>query len=66
MNTQRRNRAFGLYLVVIVALALLWILRDNSSGLGQNSIYTYAQFEQDLKKENVVSVVISQNREVPR
>ncbi len=65
MNTQRRNRAFGLYLVVIVALALLWILRDNSSGLGQNSIYTYAQFEQDLKKENVVSVVISQNREVP-
>ncbi len=65
MNTQRRNRAFGLYLMVIVALALLWILRDNSSGLGQNSIYTYAQFEQDLKKENVVSVVISQNREVP-
>ncbi len=65
MNTQRRNRAFGLYLVVIVALALLWILRDNSSGLGQNSIYTYAQFERDLEKENVVSVVISQNREVP-
>ena len=65
MNAQKRNRAFGLYLVVIAALALLWILRDNSSRFGQNSLYTYAQFEQDLKSENVVSVVISQNREVP-
>ena len=65
MNAQKRNRAFGLYLLVIAILALLWILRDNSSGFGQNSIYTYAQFEQDLKSGNVVSVVISQNREVP-
>ena len=61
MNAQKRNRAFGLYLVVIAALALLWILRDNSSRFGQNSLYTYAQFEQDLKSENVVSVVISCN-----
>ena len=65
MNAQKRNRAFGLYLVVIIALALLWILRDNSSGFGQNTLYTYAQFENDLKNDNVVSVVISQNREVP-
>ncbi len=65
MNAQKRNRAFGLYLLVIAILALLWILRDNSSGFGQNSIYTYAQFEQDLKSGNVVSVIISQNREVP-
>lgn len=65
MNAQKRNRAFGLYLVVILALALLWVLRDNSSGFGQNTLYTYAQFENDLKNDNVVSVVISQNREVP-
>ncbi len=65
MNAQKRNRAFGLYIAVILILALLWVLRDNSSGFGQNSLYTYAQFEQDLKSENVVSVVISQNREVP-
>lgn len=65
MNAQKRNRAFGLYLAAIAVLALLWILRDNSSGFGQNGLYTYAQFEQDLKSENVVSVVISQNREVP-
>ncbi|MCI8484385.1 MAG: ATP-dependent zinc metalloprotease FtsH [Lachnospiraceae bacterium] len=65
MNTQKRNRAFGLYIVVIIVLALLWIWRDNSSGLGQNGLYTYGQFEQDLKQENVVSVTISQNREVP-
>ncbi len=65
MNAQKRNRAFGLYIAVILILALLWVLRDNSSGFGQNSLYTYAQFEQDLKSENVVSVIISQNREVP-
>lgn len=65
MNNQRRYRAFGVYIAVIVILALLWILRDNSSGFGQNSVYTYGQFEQDLENENVVSVVVSQNREVP-
>ena len=65
MNAQKRNRAFGLYLAAIAVLALLWILRDSSSGFGQNGLYTYAQFEQDLKSENVVSVVVSQNREVP-
>ncbi len=65
MNAQKRNRAFGLYIAVILILALLWVLRDNSSGFGQNSLYTYAQFEHDLKSENVVSVIISQNREVP-
>lgn len=65
MNNQRRYRAFGIYIAVIVILALLWILRDSSSGFGQNSVYTYGQFEQDLENENVVSVVVSQNREVP-
>ena len=65
MNAQKRNRAFGLYLVVILALALLWVLRDNSYGFGQHTLYTYAQFEHVLNNDNVVSVVISQNREVP-
>ena len=65
MNTQKRYRAFGLYIAVILILALLWVLRDSSSGFGQNASYSYAQFESDLKENNVISVVISQNREVP-
>ena len=65
MSNQKRYRAFGLYIAVIFILALLWIMRDSSSGFGQNSVYTYAQFEQDLEMDHVVSVVISQNREVP-
>lgn len=65
MNNQKRYRAFGLYIAVILILALLWVLKDSSSGFGQNSVYTYAQFEQDLDLEQVVSVVITQNREVP-
>lgn len=65
MNSQKRYRAFGLYIAVIVILLMLWFLRDGSSGFGQGSIYTYAQFEQDLERGNVVSVTVSQNREVP-
>ncbi|MCI8299323.1 MAG: ATP-dependent zinc metalloprotease FtsH [Lachnospiraceae bacterium] len=65
MSNQKRYRAFGLYIAVIVILALLWIFRDSSSGFGQNSVYTYAQFEEDLETEHVLSVVVSQNREVP-
>ena len=65
MNNQRRYRAFGVYIAVIIILGLLWILRDSSSGFGQNAVYSYGQFEQDLEYEHVVSVAISQNREVP-
>ncbi len=65
MSNQKRYRAFGLYIAVIIILALLWIFRDSSSGFGQNSVYTYAQFEEDLETGHVVSVVVSQNREVP-
>ena len=39
MNTQKRYRAFGLYIAVILILALLWVLRDSSSGFGQNASY---------------------------
>lgn len=65
MNTQKRYRAFGLYIAVIVILALLWLLKDSSTGLGQSESYTYAQFEDDLDTGKVDSVIISQNREVP-
>ena len=65
MNNQKRYRAFAVYIVVIAILALLWVLRDNSSNFNQGSVYTYGQFEQDLENGKVLSVVITQNREVP-
>lgn len=65
MNTQKRYKAFGLYVAVIIVLALLWLLKDSSAGLGAENNYTYAQFEKDLDEKKVASVVISQNREVP-
>ncbi len=65
MSNQKRYRAFGVYIAVIIILALLWIMRDSSPGFGHGSVYTYAQFEQDLENERVLSVVVSQNREVP-
>ncbi len=65
MDSQKRYRAFGLYVAVIIILAMLWLFRDASSGTGQDMVYTYGQFESDLERGRVVSVVISQNREVP-
>ncbi|MEG0962107.1 MAG: ATP-dependent zinc metalloprotease FtsH [Lachnospiraceae bacterium] len=65
MNTQKHYRAYGLYIGVIAVLVLLWFLRDTSTGMSQTQTYTLAQFEQDLDEGIVVSVVVSQNREVP-
>lgn len=65
MNSQKRYRAFGLYIGVIAILVVLWVLRDSSTGMGQAEIYNYAQFEDDMEEGTVISVVVSQNREVP-
>ncbi len=65
MESQKRNRTFGLYIAVLIILAMFWIFRDTSDSNGESISYTYGQFEQDLENGKVLSVTISQNREVP-
>ncbi|MFP3155918.1 ATP-dependent zinc metalloprotease FtsH [Lachnospiraceae bacterium ZAX-1] len=60
----KRYKAFGFYIVLVVALGLLWIYKDSASSSTQGA-YTYADFEKALDNQEIVSAVIAQNRIAP-
>ncbi|MCR5467771.1 MAG: ATP-dependent zinc metalloprotease FtsH [Lachnospiraceae bacterium] len=62
MNRQS-FRGYGFYIGLVVAVIALWILLDSRAG--NNTDYTVSQFKAALSAEEVVSVEIEQNREVP-
>ena len=65
MNTKKRNSGFpgfGTYALFILLVVLIWYMLTGNSG---TSTWTKAEFETALVNENVVNVVISQNREIP-
>ena len=65
MNTKKRNSGFpgfGTYALFILLVVLIWYMMTGNSGA---STWTKAEFEKALVNENVVNVVISQNREIP-
>ena len=65
MNTKKRNSGFpgfGTYALFILLVVLIWYMM---TGKGGTSTWTKAEFETALVNENVVNVVISQNREIP-
>ena len=58
----RRNRVgFGMYAVLILMVILIWYMVSNPS----KSNYTMNQFTKDLKTQDITSVVIDQNEQVP-
>ena len=64
MNTKKNNsfKGVGIYIFIILAVIVIWLW------LGQNTTsnaYTKTDFEKALKKGNVVSVEVVQNREIP-
>ena len=64
MNIKKNNsfRGVGIYIFIILAVIFIWLW------LGQNTTsnaYTKTDFEKALKKGNVVSVEVVQNREIP-
>lgn len=64
MNTKKNNsfKGVGIYIFIILAVIFIWLW------LGQNTTsnaYTKTDFEKALKKGNVVSVEVVQNREIP-
>ena len=61
----KRYRAFGIYFILLVVIAFLWMLRDGMDGVNQGQSYTEVAFENDLKEENVKFVEIFPNREMP-
>ena len=64
MNTKKRGgyRGFSIYMMLILVIILIWFWLSGNSATGS---YTKAQFVNDLEKENVKSVTVIQNREIP-
>ena len=61
----RRYRSFGIYIVLIIVIALLLIYRSSGSGVSQDSTYTEVALEADLQADAVVAVQILPSREIP-
>ena len=65
MNTKKRNNGFpgfSTYIMFILLVVLLWYTMTGNNSAGS---WTKAEFEAALVNENVVSVVVNQNREIP-
>ena len=65
MNTKKGNngvRGFGVYLMLILLVALMWFFLD---GRSTTNAYTRAQFEQDLEAGKITAYHVVQNRETP-
>ncbi|MCU6762915.1 ATP-dependent zinc metalloprotease FtsH [Brotonthovivens ammoniilytica] len=56
-------RSIGIYVLVLLIIMGIWYSFDARRTLGNT--YTYDQFKEALQKEEVSSVQINQNREVP-
>lgn len=61
----KRYRAFGIYVVLIVVIALLWMFRDGGTGMTGEQKYTEVALKADLAEGNVASVQIYPNQEMP-
>ena len=63
MNNKGKASGFGIYAVVVVIIAVLYLLMSRFGS--QTSDYTYDAFVKDVDSGSVTSVVIKQNAEVP-
>lgn len=60
---KKRYRGFGIYALLIIAAVAIWYMLDVSAS--QNVMYTYSEFEDALKDNDIVTVEITQNADTP-
>ncbi len=60
---KKNYKGFGFYIGLILVVILIWYFWNDSQQTA--TAYTYAEFEKALAEEQVVSVTIQPNREVP-
>lgn len=63
MNNKGKTGGFGIYVVVIAVIAILYLLMSQLGS--QSGNYSYDTFVGDVNEGNVSGVVIRQNSEVP-
>ncbi len=65
MNKGRSFRGFGIYLILIIFILIMWIAMY-ANGRSSNAVsYTQAMFEQAMDDGDVSTVSIKQNQQVP-
>ncbi len=57
--------AVWMWIILIAVIALMWTFSDAAGTIPEGQSYTEVELKRDLEDENVVSVYISPNREVP-
>ena len=64
MNEKKTSilSGFGIYIILIAALVGLWFWMTGNTS---SSSYTKAQLVEDIEDESILSITITQNREVP-
>lgn len=60
---KKNYKGFGYYIGLVLIVVLVWFFLDHQQDV--NNTYNYTQFEEDLKNEDIVSVVVNPNREIP-
>ncbi|GHU42659.1 ATP-dependent zinc metalloprotease FtsH [Clostridia bacterium] len=64
-NNNNRYRALGVYVALIVIIMMAFILYEGMQEKKTDTSYTETQFEEALKGDNVLSVLITQAKAVP-
>ena len=60
---KKNYKGFGYYIGLVLIVVLVWFFLDHQQDV--NNTYNYTQFEEDLKNEDIISVVVNPNREIP-
>lgn len=61
----KRYRSFGVYIILVIVIALLLMVRAGAGSVPRESAYTEVALNQDLEDGNLGNVQILPNREVP-
>ncbi len=65
MRQGRGFRGFGIYIILIIFLLIVWFAMDWTGGFSRAVEYTQAQFESAMEAGEVFDVEITQNQQVP-
>ncbi len=60
---KKNYKGFGFYIALILIVVFVWLFMDHQQDA--NNTYNVTQFERDLENNNIVSVEVHPNREIP-
>ncbi len=65
MRNSRGSRTFAIYIIVILVILIIWFAMSSSVRSSNTTTYTKAAFEEAMENDEISSIVVEQNQEVP-